>query len=128
MQLENYLEFNTEPVEHIRLKGTRIGIEHVIAYHKQFMTPEQIAYQFAYPLDLAQVYAAITYYLANKAEMEAYLKRGEERFQKIYEEYLAIPPTEAMKRIRAIKAERAMKESARLAAISEALTAIGSGT
>ena len=27
MQLEDYFEFNAEPVEHIRIKGTRIDID-----------------------------------------------------------------------------------------------------
>lgn len=63
MQLEDYFEFHTTPVEYIRIKGTRIDIDFVIDLYKRHMTPEQIAVHFGCPLDPVQVYAAITYYL-----------------------------------------------------------------
>ncbi len=107
MQLEDYFDFNTEPVEHIRLKGTRIDIDFVIELHKMHMIPEQIAVHFGCPLDPIQVYAAITYYLQNKAEMDAYLERRERIAEANYQAYLEKPPTEAEKRIRAIKEARA---------------------
>jgi len=75
MQLEDTFDFVPPPYEQIRLKGTRIGIEHVIRYHNGGMTAEQIAHAFAYPLPLAQVYAAITYYLQRKDELDAYVRR-----------------------------------------------------
>ena len=111
MQLEDYLEFNTEPVEHIRLKGTRIDIDFIIMKHKHYMTPEQIAVSFSYQLDLAQVYAVIAYYLANKEKMELYLQRREQIAEDNYQAYLAQPESEAIKRIRAIKAEREAAKS-----------------
>lgn len=105
MQLEDYLEFNTEPVEHIRLKGTRIDIDFIIEKHKRFMTPEEIALSFSYPLNVGQVYYAITYYLTHKEEMEAYFGRRKAIAEKHYQRHLAQPESEAIKRIRAIKAE-----------------------
>jgi uncharacterized protein (DUF433 family) len=73
MQLEDFLDFIPPPYEQIRLKGTRIGIEHVIRYHNAGMTPEQIAHAFAYPLPHAQVYAAVTYYLERQEELDRYV-------------------------------------------------------
>lgn len=112
MQLEDYFEFHTTPVEYIRIKGSRINIDHVIDLYKRHMTPEQIAVYFGCPLDPVQVYATITYYLQNKAEVEAYLERGEQRFQADYAEYLAKPPSPAVQRIRELKAARKAAESA----------------
>jgi uncharacterized protein (DUF433 family) len=106
MQLEDYFEFNTEPVEHIRIKGTRIDIDFVIELYKTHMTPEQIAVHFGCPIKVEQAYASILYYLHNRESLDAYLARREERWQKSYEDYLAIEPPEVVKRIKAIKAAR----------------------
>lgn len=106
MQLEDYFEFHTEPVEFIRIKGTRIDIDHVIELHQRHMTPEQIAVHFGCPLDPALVYATIAYYLLNRAEVEEYLERREQKWQVTHREYLAREASEPMQRIRAIKAAR----------------------
>jgi len=106
MQLEDFLEFETVPCERIRLKGTRINLEHVVELYKGGMTPEQIFGYFGMSPPLEQLYATITYYLANKKSVEAYLARGEVLFQKQRQAYLAQPESEAVRRIRAIKAER----------------------
>ena len=107
MQLEDYFEFHTEPFEYIRIKGTRIGLEHVVELYKQGMFPEQIAVNFGCPITVEQAYAAITYYLHNKDAVEAYLARGRAIGDANYQKWLAQEPSEAVKRIRAIKAARA---------------------
>jgi len=111
MQLEDYFTFNAEPMEQIRLKGTRIDIDFVIELYKMHMSPEQIAVHFGCPLEPVQVYASITYYLQNKEAMDAYLARREKIGEENYQAYLAQPPSEAMKRIRALKAARAAKQT-----------------
>src|SRR6266511_2249645 len=111
MQLEDYFDFNTTPVEHIRIKGTRISLDHVIELYKQGMRPEQIAVYFGCPLEPVQVYAAITYYLQNKEAVEAYLERGEQRWNETEAAIRAQPESEAVKRIKAIKAARAIAEA-----------------
>ena len=107
MQLEDYFDFNTQPVEHIRIKGTRIGLEHVVELYQQGMFPEQIAVNFGCPITVEQAYAAITYYLHNKDAVEAYLARGKARGDANHQKWLAQEPSDAVKRIRAIKAARA---------------------
>jgi uncharacterized protein (DUF433 family) len=106
VQLEDYFEFNSKPVEHIRIKGTRIDIDFVIDYFKKGMTPEQIAANFVAPLELEQVYATITYYLHNREQVDAYLQRGEAIGEANYRAYLAKGPSELLLKLQAAKANR----------------------
>jgi uncharacterized protein (DUF433 family) len=106
MQLEDYFDFNTEPVEHIRIKGTRIDIDFVIELYHQHMTAEQIAVHFGCPITVEQAYATILYYLHNRAEVDAYLARREARWQQTLQEYQGKEPPEVVKRLRALKAAR----------------------
>ncbi len=97
MQLEDYFEFEKfdtkfGPVERIRIKGHRIAIENVIAYFNQGMEPKQIAGEIYPSLSLEQVYATITYYLHNKAEVDAYNQRGERIADAWYQEYQQYGP------------------------------------
>lgn len=107
MQLEDFFDFNTEPVEHIRIRGTRIDIAFVIDLYKRHMTPEQIAVYFGCPITIEQAYAAVTYYLLNKEAVEGYLARREVIGEANYQASLAQPESEAVNRIRALKAARA---------------------
>ncbi len=78
MQLEDYFDFigsdTHDPAssEAIRIKGHRIGIEHVLAYYREGYTPDEIAAEFP-GLGLEKVYAAITYYLHNRPAVDIYL-------------------------------------------------------
>ncbi len=71
MQLENYFDYLAE--DDIRIKGHRIGIETVLYdYIYRNRAPESI--QASYPtLTLADVYATILYYHANRDRVDAYL-------------------------------------------------------
>ncbi len=71
MQLEDYFEFLT--AEDIRIKGTRVGIEHVLyEYIHCGQTPESIAQKFR-TVTMAQVYATILYYLENQQTVGKYV-------------------------------------------------------
>jgi uncharacterized protein (DUF433 family) len=93
MQLEDYFEFEKfdspfGPYERIRIKGHRIDIEHVLEFYKEGLSPEQIV-KVHYPtLSLEEVYATITYYLHYRQAVEAYLQRGEEVADGVYQEWL----------------------------------------
>src|SRR2546429_87209 len=52
------------------IAGTRTTVSSVALCYKQGDTPEEIAEKYA-SLTIAQVYAALTYYHTNKAEIEA---------------------------------------------------------
>ena len=70
MQLEDYFDF-LDPTD-IRLKASRIGIEHVLyEYLHRGLAAEQIAERFS-TLTLEQVYATILYYLHNKESIGRY--------------------------------------------------------
>ena len=71
MQLEDYFDFLEHPYA-IRIKGRRIGLEHIIERYKDGQSPEEIANYFG-DLPRESVYAAITYYLHNRQEIDEYL-------------------------------------------------------
>ncbi len=53
------------------IRGTRMPVQVVAQYYSQGRSPEEIQ-RDAFPhLDVAGIYAAVTYYLSNKAEIEA---------------------------------------------------------
>jgi uncharacterized protein (DUF433 family) len=56
----------------LRIDGTRMTVNQVVAWYKQGYTPEEIADQYPH-LTLAQVYTALAYYHANREEIEAEL-------------------------------------------------------
>jgi uncharacterized protein (DUF433 family) len=109
MQLEEFLEFDTEPCERIRIAGTRVNLEHVIELYTGGMTPEQIYAYFGSWPPLENIYASITYYLANKDAVDAYIARVEADFQKRYQEHLNQPVPDVVSRMRALKAKRLAK-------------------
>lgn len=53
-----------------RIDGTRVTVRSVAVCYKQGDTPEEIVEKYE-RLTIAQVYAALTYYHANQAEIEA---------------------------------------------------------
>lgn len=102
MNLEEYFEF-VGP-DDIRIKGHRIGIDDVLYYYLEGYTPEEIAAQLP-TLSLEEIYATITYYLQNRAELDAYLARLAAWREQRYQEWATNPPL-LVQRLRAMKAER----------------------
>jgi len=89
----------------IRIKGHRIGIEHILRYHLQGYQPQEIAKE--YPgLSIEKIYASITFYLANKEELDLYLQRRRARDLEAYEEW-ATAPSATIKRLRIVREEQA---------------------
>jgi len=72
MELESYFSFLGP--DDIRFKGTRVGIEYVLSAYQDGAGPEEILLKYP-TLTLEQVHAAITYYLRNRVEMDAYVGR-----------------------------------------------------
>lgn len=62
-----------------RITGTRVSLDSIVYSFLNGMSPESIAQAFP-TLTLEQVYGAITFYLANKTEIDAYLEEGEAMF------------------------------------------------
>ncbi|MBI2807632.1 MAG: DUF433 domain-containing protein [Planctomycetes bacterium] len=116
MQLEDYFEFENfdtkfGPVEKIRVKGHRIGIEHVVGYFKEGLSPETIVRDVYPSLNLEKVYATILYYEANKQKIEEYIRRCDEVGEQYYQEYLQQPESEALRRVKAIQASRQQQKA-----------------
>ena len=58
----------------VRVGGTRVTLDTVVAAFKEGATAEEVVYQYP-SLDLVDVYAVIAYYLQRHPEVEAYLRR-----------------------------------------------------
>lgn len=65
-----------------RIAGTGVTVKRVVGWYKLGLSPEEIADEIGH-LSLAQVYAALTYYHANRSEIEAALVAEEETAQQI---------------------------------------------
>lgn len=99
MQLEDYFDFLEDPYA-IRIKGRRIGLEHVVERYKEGQTAEQIAAYFD-DLPLESIYAAILYYRHNKDAVDAYLAEIEE-FDREQRRIWEANPSPASLRMRAL--------------------------
>lgn len=69
----------------VRVAGTRIPLDSVIASFRDGATPETIVQQYP-TLALANVYAVITYYLNHQDEVHTYLEQREQEAIKIRRE------------------------------------------
>src|SRR5215208_2355023 len=67
------------------LAGTGVSVRSVAIRYKQGQTPEEIADRFGH-LSLAQVYAALTYYHANREEIEADIAEEDQLYDRLVEE------------------------------------------
>ena len=59
-----------------RIAGTGVTVSRIVGWYKQGLTPEEMVDQFGH-LTLAQVYAALAYYHANRDEIETDLASEE---------------------------------------------------
>lgn len=90
----------------IRVRGTRIGIEHILyEYIHKAKTAETIAAQFP-TVTLEQVYATILYYLQNKAAIGQYLADWL-HYTHAAEAEQDSNPDPSLQRLKALKAARA---------------------
>lgn len=63
------------------LRGTRVSLDSVVHEFCQGAAPESILRAFPLIGSLERVYGAITFYLAHKTEVDAYLERQEKLFE-----------------------------------------------
>ena len=62
--------------------GSRMSLDSVVYEFLKGESPEAIGQSFP-ALSLVQVYGGITFYLAHRTEMDAYLRQGETRFEEL---------------------------------------------
>src|SRR5690349_16385841 len=94
----------------LRVAGTRVLLERVVHAFEDGATPEGIVLSYD-TLRLADVYAVLTWYLANKPTVEEYLRRREEEAEAIRRTIEARQPDRAALRAR-LMARKAQKEGA----------------
>ena len=106
-RLEDYFDFLAE--DDIRIKGTRIGVEHVLyqAIHRS-LTPKQIVNRYE-TLTLEKVYATLLFYERRKEELDAYLTDHAEFSQRVRRQFWENPPEVAEKLWRAFDRKRSEK-------------------
>ena len=82
INLDSYFEFQSLPNHRqaIRIAGTRVGIEFVLREYLQGASPEELVMRFQ-TLTLEQIHATITYYLARRIEIDAYIAETERERQ-----------------------------------------------
>ena len=67
------------------IEETRVSLDSIVTAFLRGESPESIADAFP-ALNLEQVYGAITYYLANRQAIDAYLEQGKVDFARAREE------------------------------------------
>jgi uncharacterized protein (DUF433 family) len=65
-----------------RVGGTRVSLDSVVYAFLDGSTPEEIVQQYP-SLDLADAYAAVTYYLNHRQEVDGYLRERKTRREQI---------------------------------------------
>ena len=83
------LEITSEPIPLqvnaagvVRVGATRVTLDTVIFAFNQGATAEEIVHQYP-TLDLADVYAVISYYLRRRNEVDAYLRQRQKQVEQV---------------------------------------------
>ena len=77
---KNYVERRNEGYW---ISGTRVSLDSVVFAFLDGLSPETIATECFPVLTLEEVFGAITYYLAHRAEVDEYLKKADEQFESL---------------------------------------------
>lgn len=70
-----------------RIAGTGVTVQRIVGWYKLGLTPEEITDCFGH-IDLAQVYAALAYYHANRDQIEAAIAADEAEGNRIEQDLL----------------------------------------
>lgn len=74
-----------------KVAGTRVTLDVLVAAYQQGDTPEQIREGFP-TLSLATIYTVIAYYLSNRDEVDAYMRKREADAEQIHRDLAAKRP------------------------------------
>jgi uncharacterized protein (DUF433 family) len=69
----------------VRVGGTRVTLDTIVAAFREGATAEEIVYQYP-SLDLADVYSVIGYYLEQRPAVEAYLRQRQRQGEQVREQ------------------------------------------
>ena len=98
-----YLEMHSQ--NDIRVKGTRVGIEHLLSAYLAGSLPEEMAIEFP-TLTLEQVHGVIAWYLRNRGDADAYLHRWQSRARQARTQKQALAEPEIVQRLRHLAEQR----------------------
>jgi len=79
------LPLDTDADGVVRVGGTRVTLDTLVEAFQEGLTPEEIQQQYP-SVGLAHVYAAVTYYLHHRDEVEAYLAERAHRREAVRRE------------------------------------------
>ena len=88
-----------------RIAGTGVTVRRIVGWYKLGLSPEEIADEFGH-LSLAQVHAALTYYHANREEIEVDIAAEETEADRLEQEYDGIAVWGGLTRAGAGEAKR----------------------
>jgi uncharacterized protein (DUF433 family) len=71
----------------IRIGQSRVTLDSLLAAYHSGATPEEIAVQYPV-LELAEIYAALAYYLSNQQQVDTYLERRHQLAQQRREQLI----------------------------------------
>ncbi len=71
---------------HPRVAGTGVTVRRIVGWYKLGLSPEEIVVEIPH-LTLAQVYAALAYYHANREEVEADITAEEVEVERLEREH-----------------------------------------
>jgi uncharacterized protein (DUF433 family) len=97
-----------EEEDALRIRGTRVGIEPIVASFQEGESPEQIAQSFP-TATLAQIYGAIAYYLENKQLIDDWMAETQRELEQMPRLSEANP--ELFARLEAARRQLAMKRT-----------------
>ena len=83
----------------VRLKGHRIGIEHIVRSYQEGYTPEQMTQEFP-GVGLEKIYATLAYYLHNQTSIDNYMAQLLAWTEQKMREYDTKEPSPVVKRLR----------------------------
>lgn len=88
VELADFLDSDPEHRHgHPFIRGRRVSVDRISILYNQGHTPEEIAED--YSLSLAQVFAALAYYLANQEEVERGIDELDAEGERLYAEFHA---------------------------------------
>jgi uncharacterized protein (DUF433 family) len=77
----------------VRVAGTRVTLNTILARFNQYFSPEEIAYGFP-TVGLSNVYATIAYYLAHQTEVDAFLEEQRQEAEAVRQRIEALQGTQ----------------------------------
>jgi len=103
MQDDRYLESHS--ADGVRVRGTRVPVEHLLEAYLAGRLPEEIALEFP-TVTLEQVHGTIAWYLRNRAEADAYLERWRARARSVRSEQSRAGQPDLIRRLRQLAEDR----------------------